>query len=130
MPWRRDEVREAPVRPAAEAEPAPTQEPASLPGRPAAAPPQPERVPAPEPMPAAAPPAPAPALATAARGSQWNLWELERAMQADPEPDTDRAYERSALIVFLRDYASSDGQLPPEFDELVRDAFAELLAVR
>jgi hypothetical protein len=51
-------------------------------------------------------------------------------MQADPEPDTDRAYERSALIVFLRDYASSDGQLPPEFDQLVRDAFAELLAVR
>ena len=26
--------------------------------------------------------------------------------------------------MFLRDYASSDGQLPPEFDELVRDAFA------
>jgi hypothetical protein len=130
MPWRRDEVREAPVRPAAEPDEAPKQEPAPLPVRPAAGP-QPERVPAPEPTPAhAAPPTPAPALAPAARANQWNLWELERAMQADPEPDTDRAYERSALIVFLRDYASSDGQLPPEFDELVRDAFAELLAVR
>jgi hypothetical protein len=116
MPWRRDEVREAPVGPAAEQEPTP---------EPDAAQQQAEPMPPP-----AAPPAPPPALAPAARASQWNLWELERAMQADPEPDTDRAYERSALIVFLRDYASSDGQLPPEFDELVRDAFAELLAVR
>jgi hypothetical protein len=32
--------------------------------------------------------------------------------------------------MFLRDYASSDGQLPAEFDELVRDAFSELLAAR
>jgi hypothetical protein len=111
MPWRRDEVREAPVRAADHPQPEPVAEPVAAPAEPPA-------------------PAPAPALAPAARGSQWNLWELERAMQADPQPDTDRAYERSALIVFLRDYASSDGQLPPEFDELVRDAFAELLAVR
>jgi hypothetical protein len=58
------------------------------------------------------------------------VWELERATQSDPSPDSDRAYERTVLLMFLRDYASSDGQLPPEFDELVRDAFSELLAVR
>jgi hypothetical protein len=124
VPWRRDEVREAPVR----GEPEPV---AERPEAPAAAPPRREPVPAAGPVASApsAPPAPAQAV-PAARGSQWNVWELERATQGDPSPDSERAYERTVLLMFLRDYASSDGQLPPEFDELVRDAFSELLAAR
>jgi hypothetical protein len=35
--------------------------------------------------------------------------------------------EREYLLIYLRDYAGADGQLPLEFHELVRESFGELL---
>jgi hypothetical protein len=51
-------------------------------------------------------------------------------MANDTAADSERMYERSVMLMFLRDYASSDGQLPADFDELVRDTFGDLLATR
>jgi hypothetical protein len=64
---------------------------------------------------------PAPADGT----DEWNLWELERRARAHagsaavPE-------EWSAIFRHLREFARSDGRLPPQFDALVRESFPEL----
>ncbi|MHB8059963.1 MAG: hypothetical protein ACYDHO_03935 [Gaiellaceae bacterium] len=57
----------------------------------------------------------------------WNVWQLERLLGAQAKPDPERDYERSMILVYLREFADSDGQLPPQFDQLVRDSFADLL---
>jgi hypothetical protein len=64
-------------------------------------------------VPPTAPPAP----------RNWNLWDIERAQRERGEPDEEREY----LLMYLRDYAGPDGQLPLEFDDLVRESFGELL---
>jgi len=56
----------------------------------------------------------------------WNVWQLERLLAAQVKPDPERDYERSMLLVYLREFADSDGQLPPQFDDLVRESFADL----
>ncbi len=63
-------------------------------------------------------------MAAPAPARRWNVWELEQALKALPAPDEEREY----LLIYLRDYADPDGLLPLEFDELVRESFAELLA--
>ena len=57
----------------------------------------------------------------------WNLWRLERLLADQPRPDPERDYERSMMLVYLREFADSDGQLPSEFDDLVREAFGDLV---
>lgn len=57
----------------------------------------------------------------------WNIWQLERLLAAQAKPDPERDYERSMMLVYLRDFADSDGQLPPQFDELVRESFGDLV---
>ena len=56
---------------------------------------------------------------------EWNLWELERRARehagAKAVPQ-----EWAAIFRSLRPYAKSDGALPPQFDELVRESFPEL----
>lgn len=56
---------------------------------------------------------------------EWNLWELERRARehagADAVPE-----EWAAIFMSLREYAKSDGALPPQFDSLVRESFPEL----
>jgi hypothetical protein len=94
-------------KPLAEAEPAPE--------------PEPERPREPEPEPAVVPLAlhdPSPRV--------WNLWDLERLageMNGDP-----RAEERALLLLHMREFADPSGDLPLEFDPLVRDAFGAVLA--
>lgn len=56
----------------------------------------------------------------------WKIAQLERALRAQPNPDPELLY----MIGYLRDYADADGTLPPEFDELVRDAFGRVLGLR
>lgn len=97
-------------------EPTPAQEPASAPSRPrflqrparAAAPPVPP-----------SPPPPPPAR-------EWNLWDLER-LAREQAGDALRDEEWSALFTHLRAYASADGVLPKEFDDLVRESFGQLI---
>jgi hypothetical protein len=57
----------------------------------------------------------------------WNLWELERlgdGLDGGANPE-----ERRLLLLHLRQFADPAGNLPVEFDQLVRDAFGADLAV-
>ncbi len=57
----------------------------------------------------------------------WNVWQLERLLAAQSKPDQERDYERSLMLVYLREFADPDGQLPPRFDDLVRESFGDLV---
>jgi hypothetical protein len=81
--------------------------------------PQPPPPPPPEPEPEPEPVAPGPPR-------EWNLWELERAARS--APDDARQEEWTALLIHLREFANADGDLPIEFDSLVREAFGDVLA--
>jgi hypothetical protein len=83
--------------------------------RPVAPPPPPPPSPPPEPVDVAAEPP-----------REWNLWELQRAARDTPEDE--RREEWSAILIHLREFANADGDLPIEFDGLVRESFAVLLA--
>jgi hypothetical protein len=56
----------------------------------------------------------------------WNLWELERL--AEGLNGGAEAEERALLLLHLREFADTSGQLPPQFDPLVRDVFGELVS--
>ncbi len=57
----------------------------------------------------------------------WNLWDLERLSRADAGRDSFRDEERAYLLVYLREFASADGELPIDFDGLVRESFGDLV---
>jgi outer membrane biosynthesis protein TonB len=135
-------VRVLPAQAEPEPEPAPAPEP-----EPAAAPiaeepvaEEPERIlrpvptPEPEPEPVAVAPQPEPqtvvALPLSSEPRQWNLWDLEHATREHAGADAARDEERSFLLMYLRDFAGPDGQLPIDFDGLVRDSFGDLLGAR
>ncbi|HEV3478648.1 MAG TPA: hypothetical protein VG144_04285 [Gaiellaceae bacterium] len=75
-----------------------------------------EPTPSPEPEPAAAP---------SATPREWNLWELQRAVRE--AAGNERHEEWSALLIHLREFANADGELPAEFDTLVRESFGPVL---
>lgn len=56
----------------------------------------------------------------------WNLWELER-LAAKLEGGSP-GEERRLLLLHLRQFAGASGDLPVEFDPLIRDAFGSGLA--
>lgn len=132
----------AATAPAPEPAPAPAPAPAVPPAAPAAAPePEPVRVlqpvPDPEPEPEAepvvlAPPAGAPVvpIGVSALPRQWNLWDLERLTRERSTGDAILDEERSFLLMYLREFAGPDGELPVDFDGLVRDSFGELVGAR
>jgi hypothetical protein len=96
--------------------PAPAQKPAAAPSRPRFLQ-RPGRATAPPVPPAPPPPAPA---------REWNIWDLERSAR-EQAGDAPRDEEWSALFTHLRPYASADGILPKEFDDLVRESFGQLI---
>ena len=120
------------VEPAHEREPEPTAEPvvgpepepepAAEPTLALAPPPPPEPQPAPEPEPEPLPTVVPLALRDPTPRS-WNLWELERLANCETASE-----ERRLLLLHLRQYADPSGDLPVEFDPLVRDAFGAGLA--
>jgi outer membrane biosynthesis protein TonB len=89
--------------------------------------PEPEPLPPPEPEPEPELP-PAAETAPTAGPRTWNVWELERAARELPGDDVARREELAYLLVYLRDFASPEGELPTDFDDLVRESFGELLA--
>jgi hypothetical protein len=118
--------------PVLEAAPEPEPEPAPVP---VAAPPR--LAPVPDPLPAPPPePEPEPALPPAASVTrigapeQWNVWDLERLARENAGGDPIVDEERTFLLLYLRDFAGPDGQLPADFDALVRQSFGELVANR
>jgi len=58
---------------------------------------------------------------------EWNIWELERlahkAEGRDPAHDDELVF----LLLELRQFAAADGQLPVDFDLVVRESFGELI---
>jgi hypothetical protein len=58
---------------------------------------------------------------------EWNLWELERLAREEVRRDPARRDEWAYLFLHLRRFASADGNLPSEFDPLVRETFGGLL---
>lgn len=52
----------------------------------------------------------------------WNVWSLEKIADAHPEVE-----ELEFMAVSLREFANADGQLPADFDPLVRESFGDLL---
>jgi O-antigen ligase len=85
--------------------------------------PQPVAVAAPVPVPAQAPilpPAPVPGA--------YNLHDIESAV--DARADAERVDEWRYYVLYLREYADVDGNLPRNFDGLVFDVFGELVPMR
>ena len=84
--------------------------------------PEPEPDPAPEPAPAVVP-----LVLRDSTPRTWNLWELERLSESLNGGDA--AEERTLLLLHMRQFADASGDLPVEFDPLIRDAFGSDLAV-
>lgn len=61
---------------------------------------------------------------------EWNVWELERLARESGGADVARDEERAYLLVYLREFASPEGTLPTDFDDLVRESFGDLLGAR
>lgn len=74
----------------------------------------------------AAPPAPAAAPVRDGAGG-FNLRVLERLVVERGAEHPDRRDEWESYLFFLRDHAAADGSLPPGFDGLVEETFAEIL---
>jgi len=101
-------------------------EPEPEPVRAAAPPPEEPPTPLPTPPPPPEPPAYQPPPAPRPPAREWNLWDLERRAR-ELAGDALRDEEWTALFVHLREFANADGVLPKEFDDLVRESFAELI---
>ena len=57
----------------------------------------------------------------------WNLWRLEE-LAASKDGAPEEVEERAILLLHLREFARPSGELPTEFDPLVREAFGADLA--
>ncbi|MCW2977186.1 MAG: hypothetical protein JWM06_2467 [Actinomycetia bacterium] len=90
----------------------------------------------PEPVLAAVAPEPVAAPSTVvpigygAGPRQWNLWDLERLTREHVGGDVAQDEERQFLLMYLREFADTQGLLPVDFDSLVRDSFGELVESR
>jgi hypothetical protein len=52
----------------------------------------------------------------------WNLWELER-IASEANGDEGTREQRVLLLTHMRPFANASGELPLEFDPLVRETF-------
>jgi hypothetical protein len=116
--------------PEPEPEPQPEAEPESEPvPKPAlsVAPPPPPPEPEPEPEPAVEPEVVVPLVRHDTTPREWNVWDLERiaSEQEGRNPALDE--ERTLLLMSLRQFANASGDLPVDFDPLIREAFGAAL---
>jgi hypothetical protein len=106
--------------PEPEAEPDPEAKPALT-----VAPPPPPRATEPE-----APPEPEVVVPLVRRDStprEWNVWDLEHIASEQEGPNPARDEERALLLMSLRQFANASGDLPVDFDPLIREAFGTAL---
>lgn len=61
-------------------------------------------------------------------GVQWNVWDIERVARERAGHDAARDEERTFMLLYLREFADATGLLPPDFNALVRESFADLIA--
>ena len=116
-----------------EPEPEPTPKPVAEPP-PAPPPPRVVAVPPPPVIPEPAPePTPEPEpdvisiVSRVAAPREWNIWELERIARDQGGDDVGRDEERAYLLMYLREFANADGNLPSDFDAVVRESFGDVL---
>ena len=57
----------------------------------------------------------------------WNLFELQSRARAIAGRNPGRDEEWAFLFLYLREFSDSSGQLPVDFDGLVRESFADLI---
>jgi hypothetical protein len=114
---------EPPPEPEPDTEPEPEPEPIL-----AVVPPPPEPEPEPQPEPEPEPKAEVVPLALRDPTPRaWNIWDLEQ-LASTLDGDPEKVEERSLLLLHLREFASAAGELPSNFDPLVREAFGADLA--
>ncbi len=92
-----------------------------------APPPPPQLPPATEPE---APPEPEVVVPLVRRDStprEWNVWDLERITSEQEGQNLGRDEERALLLMSLRQFANASGDLPVDFDPLIREAFGTAL---
>jgi hypothetical protein len=92
-----------------------------------APPPPPQPPPATEPQ---APPEPEVVVPLVRRDStprEWNVWDLERITNEQEGQNLGRDEERALLLMSLRQFANASGDLPVDFDPLIREAFGTAL---
>ena len=114
---------EPPPEPEVEPEPEPEAKPVLT----VAPPPPPQPPPATEPE---APPEPEVVVPLVRRDStprEWNVWDLERIASEQEGPNPARDEERALLLMSLRQFANASGDLPVDFDPLIREAFGTVL---
>ena len=58
---------------------------------------------------------------------EWNIWELDRLAHEAEGRDPAHDEELVFLLLQLRQFANADGQLPLDFDPVVRQSFGELI---
>ena len=125
MPVPEPEPTPEPAPPAPEPQP-PTPEPGEPPPQlRSVPPPEPEREP--EPEDAGAPELVVRLPLDGVEPREWNVWELERLVQAAGGGDPARDEELAFLLLELRQFANADGQLSVDFDPVVRESFGELI---
>jgi len=82
-------------------------------------PPEPETAPEPEVV--------VPLVRRDSTPREWNVWDLERITNEQEGRNLGRDEERALLLMSLRQFASASGDLPVDFDPLIREAFGPAL---
>jgi type IV secretory pathway VirB10-like protein len=91
----------------------------------APAPPPPAPKPAPEPSPE--PEVVVPLVRRDSTPREWNVWDLEHIASEQEGQNPARDEERTVLLMSLRQFANASGDLPVDFDPLIREAFGTAL---
>jgi hypothetical protein len=82
-------------------------------------PPEPETTPEPEVV--------VPLVPRDSTPREWNVWDLERIANDQDGPNPARDEERALLLMSLRQFANASGDLPVDFDPLIREVFGTAL---
>jgi hypothetical protein len=106
-----------------EAEPVPEAKPVLT----VAPPPPPQPPPAPEPETSAEPEVVVPLVRRDSTPREWNVWDLESIADEQEGQNPVRDEERTLLLMSLRQFANASGDLPVDFDPLIREAFGTAL---
>ena len=109
--------------PEAEPEAEPVVVPEAKPVLTVAPPPPPQPPPAPEPEPEVV----VPLVRRDSTPREWNVWDLERIASEQEGQNPARDEERALLLMSLRQFANASGDLPVDFDPLIREAFGTAL---
>jgi hypothetical protein len=111
------------AQPEAEAEPEPEAKPVLT----VAPPPPPQPPPATEPETTAEPEVVVPLVRRDSTPREWNVWDLERIANEQEGRNPALDEERALLLMSLRQFANASGDLPVDFDPLIREAFGTAL---